>query len=102
MDDPTPETERLTGRCTAMTLSGARLNGDFFLLCQLPIWTWSAPTPPGKHDDIKLLKLSSLGGRMDRVAKRMRADRMATGSRKKGMEKLYVVCAVGKPDNEEP
>ena len=41
-----PETERLTGRCLAMTLSGARLNGDFSLPSQLPIWTWSAPRHP--------------------------------------------------------
>ena len=38
----------------AMILSGARLNGDFFLPSQLPIWTWSVPTR--LHDAIEAVK----------------------------------------------
>src|SRR6476646_4830184 len=55
MGDRAPETERLTGRCLAMTLSGARLNGDFSLPSQLPIWTWSAPGTR-LHDAIEAVK----------------------------------------------
>jgi hypothetical protein len=55
MDDRAPETERLTGRWLVMTLSGGRLNGDFFLLSQLPIWTSSAPGTR-LHDAIEAVK----------------------------------------------
>ena len=44
-----------------MTLSGARLNGDFSLPSRLPIWTWSSPGTR-LHDAIEAVKALSPTG----------------------------------------